>query len=403
MTDPLHFARPLSPPGLDIPASSATVDHGVNKGKRKSACPEYAHNPPKILDLIAYPYYSNTRLYLRSGTFWEPALRGHDGSHAPVYTFLVSRGNRHVLFDLGVRTDWEALPPKVVQLVKATTEVTGCDRDIASVLDDEAENGGLRIRSSDIEAIVWSHTHFDHTGDPSRFPPTTELVVGPGVKSAFWPGYPTDPDGSVLDSDGAGRVVREVSFTAAPGTGGGPLRIGRFDAFDYFGDGSFYLLDAPGHAPGHMCGLARTTADPPTFLLMGADAGHHAGVLRPSRYLPLPRPASSSGKDGPGTVVGCGACPGDLLMRLGAWKDPHGPFFEVARGPSFSDHDAAMDTVAKVQELDAAGNVLILLAHDSSLDGRVQLFPERVNDWQSQGLRESTRWLFCKELEHAEP
>ncbi|KAK7748112.1 hypothetical protein SLS53_001364 [Cytospora paraplurivora] len=251
MADPSHFPRPLSPPGLDIPASSATVD-------------------VRVID-----------------------------------TFLVSHGNHHVLCDLGVRTGWENLPPKVVQLVKATTQVTGCDRDIASVLDDEAENYGLRIRSSDIEAIVWSHTHFDHTGDPSRFPPTTELVVGPGVRTAFWPGYPTDPDGSVLDSDAAGRVVREVSFAAVPETDGRALHIGRFDAFDYFGDGSFYLLDAPGHAPGHMCGLARTTADPPTFVLIGADACHHAGVLRPSSYLPLPRTAYSSGDDGPPGRMRC--------------------------------------------------------------------------------------------------
>lgn len=46
-----------------------------------------------------------------------------------------------------------------------------------------------------------------------------------------------------------------------------PLRCSRL-----FGDGSFYLLEAPGHATGHMCGLARTTADPPLFVFMGADA-----------------------------------------------------------------------------------------------------------------------------------
>ncbi|KUI57782.1 N-acyl homoserine lactonase AttM, partial [Cytospora mali] len=257
MADPSRSVRPSSPPALEIPASSETVD-------------------VRVID-------TNTRLYLKPGVFWEPAIRGHDGLYAPVYCFLASRGNRHMLFDLGVRTDWENLPPKVVQLVKATSEVTGCDRGIASVLDDN--DNRLRIRSSDIEAIVWSHSHFDHMGDPSRFPPATELVVGPG--------YPTDPDGSVLDSAAAGRTVREISFAAGTGTGtgGGPLRVGRFDAYDYFGDGSFYLLDAPGHATGHMCGLARTTADPPSFVFMGADACHHPGVLRPSRYLPLPGPA----------------------------------------------------------------------------------------------------------------
>lgn len=37
-----------------------------------------------------------------------------------------------------------------------------------------------------------------------------------------------------------GREFREIDFNIAP------LKIGRFDAFDYFDDGSFYLLNSPG-------------------------------------------------------------------------------------------------------------------------------------------------------------
>jgi len=55
------------------------------------------------------------------------------------------------------------------------------------------------------------------------------------------------------------------------------FKIGKFNAFDYFGDGSFYLLDVPGHAIGHICGLVRTT--PGSFLLLGADSCHFAGTL----------------------------------------------------------------------------------------------------------------------------
>lgn len=39
-----------------------------------------------------------------------------------------------------------------------------------------------------------------------------------------------------------GRNLREVNFD----TDSNGLRLGRFQAIDYFGDGSFYLLDAPG-------------------------------------------------------------------------------------------------------------------------------------------------------------
>jgi glyoxylase-like metal-dependent hydrolase (beta-lactamase superfamily II) len=81
--------------------------------------------------------------------------------------------------------------------------------------------------------------------------------------------------------------LREISFE-----GSNTLRIGKFPAFDYFGDGSFYLLDSPGHAIGHLCGLARTTTNPPTFILMGGDICHYPGIFRPSKYLPVPESIS---------------------------------------------------------------------------------------------------------------
>ncbi|KAM5476938.1 hypothetical protein MauCBS54593_000209 [Microsporum audouinii] len=76
---------------------------------------------------------------------------------------------------------------------------------------------------------------------------TTVITPGSGVAS-------------VLESDSSGLNIRreEISFDDG-------LEIGRFRAMDFFGDGSFYLLDAPGHAEGHLCALARTTADPCTY------------------------------------------------------------------------------------------------------------------------------------------
>jgi len=40
---------------------------------------------------------------------------------------------------------------------------------------------------------ISSHHHFDHVGDVTTFPGTTELVTGPGFKDAYYPGYPTQP------------------------------------------------------------------------------------------------------------------------------------------------------------------------------------------------------------------
>lgn len=84
-----------------------------------------------------------------------------------------------------------------------------------------------------------SHFHFDHIGDVSKFPESTSVVVGPGTQEFLLPGYPAQEDAMILESDLEGPV-REINFDDAP------LEIGRFKALDYFGDGSFYLLDTPG-------------------------------------------------------------------------------------------------------------------------------------------------------------
>ena len=61
-----------------------------------------------------------------------------------------------------------------------------------------------------------SHAHWDHTGDPSTFPPSTTLIVGPGTKSTFFPGWPMCPEAPVLTSafaDGEvdGKVYASLS------------------------------------------------------------------------------------------------------------------------------------------------------------------------------------------------
>lgn len=303
----------------------------------------------------------------------------------------MSRGDRHVLFDLGVRPDWENYAPTVVSLIKATTVIT-VGSDIPAVLDQHDGTDGLEINSSDIEAVIWSHNHFDHIGDVSRFPPSTDLVVGPGVRGASWPGWPSRPDALVRDSDAEGRTVREISFQDPER---GNIKIGRFDAYDYFGDGSFYLLDAPGHAVGHLCALARTQGKDSSpggkssFVFMGADACHHAGILRPSDYLSLP-------PDAPVPHPSGAPCPWDVIQ--GFLSTPESPFFTIPRSQIFPDPDAAMETVRKIQELDADDNILVLMAHDLSLREKLTFFPKTINDWRSGPFKEKTRWLFVHDF-----
>ncbi|KAM0450631.1 hypothetical protein ACHAPV_010415 [Trichoderma viride] len=67
----------------------------------------------------------------------------------------------------------------------------------ANVADIIREHG---LNPDRIESVVWSHWHFDHVGDVTTFPASTELVVGPGFTKAYFPGYPTHPDSHILES-----------------------------------------------------------------------------------------------------------------------------------------------------------------------------------------------------------
>jgi hypothetical protein len=60
-----------------------------------------------------------------------------------------------------------------------------------------------------------------------------------------------------------------------------------------------------------------------------------------------------------------------------------------------------MDTVRKIQEVDAMDNVFVLIAHDLSLRDRIPLFPERINGWEEADLGSGTRWVFCEEFHDA--
>lgn len=64
--------------------------------------------------------------------------------------------------------------------------------------------------------------------------------MGPGIKDKCMPGWPKNPDSEFNEADIAGHEVVEISRNDFD------MEIGGMGAWDYFGDGSFYILDAPG-------------------------------------------------------------------------------------------------------------------------------------------------------------
>ncbi|KAI0385737.1 beta-lactamase-like protein [Hypomontagnella monticulosa] len=352
-------------PELNIPASASTVD-------------------VSIVNTLG------TIRGLPPGRFFGPPIPGHDYLAGPVYSFLIKHPvlNRSLVFDLGIRKDYWKWPAEALAHFKSIGVSIIVPKSVREVLDDQG------VDTTKIEAVIWSHPHFDHTGDPSTFEPQTKLIVGPGVTENVLSRSSSNPiAGFVLESDYAGREVKELDFSDST------LKIGKFRAIDYFGDGSFYFLDAPGHCIGHICGFARVTSNPDSFILMGGDAVHHDGELRPHHWHPLPDSISPH----PFHIHGSSPCPGHLFDNvLRAGKEE--PFYipsETGPGGEPSVHHnppEATESIKKLQELDAHDNILVVPAHDQYMLSVVDFFPKLANDFKSKGWVEKVRWMFLADF-----
>ncbi|CAK7218249.1 hypothetical protein SBRCBS47491_003445 [Sporothrix bragantina] len=363
--------------------------------------------------------------------FMTPAVPGFEKLKAGSFFFLIEHSSgkegevpRRILFDLGLRQDWATgLSPASIKGLQFMLDMKTTDGQRASSIDVKNDahtilkEGGVDTDS--IEAIIWSHSHVDHTGNPSLFGPNTALVIGPGFGTGtcscshhhtsdhpatdealaphIFPGYPEDPESVLLESDYKGRTLREL--TSAEFDAGG-IKIAGIRALDYFGDGSFYLLDTPGHSPGHLCGLARVQSGPEEkdnhFVLMLGDGIHHMAEMRPNPYKPLPSEWAES----------------KLLSHF-----PEGsttaPLLKPAgtKGESIHlDPEQATTIINNLSTLDAHSNVFSVAAHDMHVykvledaqkTGAPALFPGgTVNDFVARGFVEKTQWSFLEDMAH---
>src|ERR1700761_3616243 len=161
---------------------------------------EYLH-PPKPAPVLEIPkgvsakvqiIDSTARIQAPVGAFMYPEISGHPHLQAPAFSFLVEQvsSGRKILFDLACRKDWQNFPPAVQKVISGPGWKIEVEKSVSEIL----QENGVDVDVGAIEAIVWSHWHFDHTGDPSLFPPSTAVIAGPGMKEMFLPGYPTNPE-----------------------------------------------------------------------------------------------------------------------------------------------------------------------------------------------------------------
>lgn len=113
-----------SPLEVAIPPSNSTV--GVS-----------------IIDTTAWAYK------VECGDLFRPRFAGLETFDLCSYAFLITHEDRHVLFDLGIRKDWENLIPKTVARLKHSGTEVKVEKDLLDILRD----GGTDPNK--IEAAVW--------------------------------------------------------------------------------------------------------------------------------------------------------------------------------------------------------------------------------------------------------
>jgi glyoxylase-like metal-dependent hydrolase (beta-lactamase superfamily II) len=335
---------------------------------------------------------TKTQMCVSAAGFIQPILPGFEILNLASITFLIEHAglNSKILFDCGARKDLENLSPRMKERLNVNVKGLKIEKDVHEIV----QEAGVRLE--ELDATIWSHWHWDHHGAPEKYHPKTDIVVGSGFRKNFMPGYPTIPDAIFVDANFEHRKVREIEFSD-------DFRIGNFKAHDYFGDGSFYLLDTPGHAIGHMCGLARTT--PSTFVLLGGDICHFGGSFRPSNAVTLPNPVPSAQLD---LHFPC-PCSSSLFTAShpagsSSEESSKTPFFEVTSfaQSAYLDREQAAQSIQELQRFDAHPDVLVCIAHDPMLIKVLHFLNDQpdkdLNDWQETGLKEKAQWGWLNEL-----
>ncbi|KIL01049.1 hypothetical protein PAXRUDRAFT_821062 [Paxillus rubicundulus Ve08.2h10] len=261
------------------------------------------------------------------------------GIRVPSFAFLIQHPTQgRLIFDLGLRKQGRGYPPALKEGLEFCS--IECDEDIV----DRLRTGGLS--PDQINSVIYSHLHFDHVGDLTPFQHAI-LVMSADAKPLVADAA-CHPATTTIQAISDDQRVRYITFDGLvdENTLGMPKStlispLGDFDrALDLFSDGSLYIIDTPGHMPGHISALARVAKD--AFVLLAGDCCHNRQCYDPT--------STSSG-----------------AVRI------------ISRD-NYDDWELSNLTVAKLTKM-SMRNLIVILAHEAERETDMPMFPLTLNDW----------------------
>ena len=259
---------------------------------------------------------------LKDEMFITPAIPGKVTTAPSLSFLLVHSGNEQkFIFDLGIRKDWQNYPPATVDWVERVYPVR-VDQDVVESL----AKGGTS--PEEIDFVCISHAHWDHVGDTLPFN-KSQFIVGAAVQSILGIGYPADQNSFFSSTLFPSDRTRFLEPSAEEWKPLGPFPL----ALDFYGDGSLYIVDAPGHLPGHINILARTSADG-SWVYLAGDSAHHWNLITGEATVPVGHP---------GHIGGCAHVNKDeadvhIARVREVWRMPEVKVFLAHDEPWYTEH-----------------------------------------------------------------
>ncbi|RFU27557.1 hypothetical protein B7463_g8773, partial [Scytalidium lignicola] len=200
----------------------------------------------------------------------------------PSLSFLIQHPTTgtNLIFDLSIRKDLTKYHTGLQKHIQ-TRHPLSSENDVKSAL----MLGNLACE--DVDYVIVSHVHWDHVGTPSDFQNAT-FVAGPGTgkllrnemgEELFNPFFERDllPVERTVELPATEEVAKGEIFDTVRGWRW--ESVGRIPhAVDMFNDGMVYIVNSPGHVPGHLNALVRISEQ--KWVYLAADACHHARIFK---------------------------------------------------------------------------------------------------------------------------